>query len=167
MCTDRSTQIDLDNFNTSCVGWDTFLGLVDESDGMDCEDWRRKVYAISNCSCLIDDTKIGSMKTIASECSDDTYFDGYSAQREALYWLAVQDPAKLNVSDDTENTIKELYVMALFYFSAFGATSLTDEFDFLSSKDICSWNDGEDQEFMCNYWDSVNEIKLSGAYIIV
>jgi hypothetical protein len=59
----------------------------------------------------------------------------------ALNWLANQDPAMLNISAASVETIINRYVVALIYF-ADGRSNWKYQLHFLSRSSICNWNNG-------------------------
>jgi hypothetical protein len=78
-------------------------------------------------------------ETIESSVGQEIFDDGTSENR-ALHWLAEEDPLQLPVTSTMED-ILERFVLANFYFATNGP-SWTNQYDFLSKKDVCEWNDG-------------------------
>jgi hypothetical protein len=75
--------------------------------------------------------------------SVSSYKDLYntsSPQYQALYWLAVQDQANLNISTNTPlATILDRYIVAALYYHSPGAYFAYPS-SFLSAASICHWN---------------------------
>ena len=71
-----------------------------------------------------------------------TYFvnDTHSPQFAALNWMAATD-MKTNVFGMTAQLLVERYVLAVLYFSTGGARTWTEFLSFLTSSNVCQWND--------------------------
>lgn len=78
-------------------------------------------------------------ETIESSVGEDIFNEGTSENR-ALRWLAEEDPFQLPVTSTMED-ILERFILANFYFATNGP-SWKRQFEFLSKKDVCDWNDG-------------------------
>ena len=89
--------------------------------------------------------------------------DESSFQYQALSWMAYDDPANLNLSNVTDQTIIERYILALFYFATHGHR-WTNDVGFLSEKSICDWASGSNGVFCGN--DSNVEKLVLGEFSI-
>ncbi|KAG7360785.1 RHS repeat-associated core domain containing protein [Nitzschia inconspicua] len=78
-------------------------------------------------------------ETIESSVGSEIFEEGTSENR-ALHWLAEEDPRQLPVTSTMED-ILERFILANFYFATNGP-AWKKQFDFLSEKDVCDWNDG-------------------------
>jgi hypothetical protein len=67
--------------------------------------------------------------------------DNSTPQNAALVWLADQDPAVLDLDNESFETIAQRYVSAVLYFSGEGTDWRVNN-GFLSASSICEWNDG-------------------------
>ena len=94
-------------------------------------------------------------------------YDSSSPQYDALVWVAVHDPVRLDFNDDDESNthmIQERYGIVLLYF-AFSGTDWWKQHNFLSVYSVCDWNDNgtDDDSFegiKCDDSGSVTEIRL-------
>lgn len=87
-----------------------------------------------------DDHRYWSLgETIESSVGPEIFEDGTTENR-ALRWLAEEDPLQFPVTSTMED-ILERYVLANFYFATNGP-QWTNQYDFLSKKDVCEWNNG-------------------------
>jgi hypothetical protein len=60
-------------------------------------------------------------------------------QFKALQWLANDDPAQLPPESAIYDVIKERFILSTLYFSTHGI-NWTNQYQFLSGKQICDWN---------------------------
>lgn len=68
-----------------------------------------------------------------------TYFDGNTFQRAALDWMVNVD-LETDIFDTPIQSLVERYVLAVLYYSTGGPETWTESYSFLSSRNICQWN---------------------------
>jgi hypothetical protein len=96
--------------------------------------------AVISVDLYTDDHRYWSLgATIESSVGTEIYEDGTSENR-ALRWLAEEDPLQLPVTSTMEDVL-ERFVLANLYFATNGP-EWTNQYNFLSAKDVCEWNDG-------------------------
>jgi hypothetical protein len=87
--------------------------------------------------------------------------DNSTPQNAALVWLADQDPAVLDLDNESFETIAQRYVSAVLYFSGDGTDWRVDN-GFLSASSICEWNDGGEggafEGIMCDEEGAIIEL---------
>lgn len=76
---------------------------------------------------------------IESSVGEEIFQEGTSENR-ALHWLAEEDPLQLPVTSTMED-ILERFILANLYIATNGP-QWNNQYDFLSAKDVCEWNDG-------------------------
>ncbi len=72
-----------------------------------------------------------------------TYFTNNAFQRAALDWMATED-LETDVFDFPVPLLVERYVLAVLYYSTGGLEIWTESLSFLSSKNVCQWNNDHD-----------------------
>jgi hypothetical protein len=83
---------------------------------------------------------IEAFQGILEPFSGEALNDVNSPQFKALNWIVNDDPANLSVGGTTpDETIQTRYVAAVLYY-ALGGVSWATQYDFLSDRDICTWN---------------------------
>lgn len=75
-------------------------------------------------------------------------FDGNTTEYQALMWLAQHDQKRLDVSSPIE-TLTQRFAVANLYF-ALGGNDWNSQYNFLSGKHECDWNDGTSGVFCDN-----------------
>jgi hypothetical protein len=101
-------------------------------------------------------------ETIESSVGSDIFEEGTS-DYEALQWLAFKDPMKLPVTSTMEQVL-ERFVLANLYFSTNGP-QWKPQYNFLSGKSVCQWNDGgvNDVGIYCDDKGKVISVELSNT----
>jgi len=89
------------------------------------------------------------LRSILDSISGDRLDDQDSPQFMALYWLSNEDPANTTVGSTPVEVIKSRYAAAVVYYSL-GGTEWTDQLNFLTAGDICSWNQNQDSGIFCS-----------------
>jgi hypothetical protein len=80
---------------------------------------------------------------VPSDTDPKEYFaDESTPQYAALEWMATTDLAT-EVLETPVIVLMERYALAHLYFATDGPASWTDSLDFLSSGNVCDWNDGD------------------------
>ena len=102
-------------------------------------------------------------EALESTIGPDIY-DNTTHEHEALIWLAANDTLKLDVTTPLD-VLLQRHILANFYFATNG-TTWTDQFNFLSGKDVCDWNDGKASGVFCNDEGRVSNILLQDCNLV-
>lgn len=109
-------------------------------------------------------SRLSSLHERLSPIFGDLLSDESTPQFAALQWLSDTDPANLPVENTPLATLQKRFILATLYFATNGA-SWTQQYNFLTEGDICSWNDGGLQGVRCDETDYIH-IELGKCIVI-
>lgn len=102
---------------------------------------------------------------IESTIGKEIYDNITQHAHETLLWLANDDPSNIDAATTPKDQIIQRYIVADLYFSTNG-TKWSDQFHFLSEKDVCDWNDGTSLGVFCNEEGKVSNILLHDCNLV-
>ena len=105
-----------------------------------------------------EDHRYLSLGEVIESTVGNKIYENTTYEHEALVWLADTDPIQINVKSPIEDILQR-FTVANFYFATNGA-GWTDQFNFLSNKDVCDWNDKTSGVF-CNDGKKVSDIFMA------
>mmetsp|Transcript_9245 Transcript_9245/g.22965 ORF Transcript_9245/g.22965 Transcript_9245/m.22965 type:complete len:1330 (-) Transcript_9245:125-4114(-) len=89
--------------------------------------------------------------------SGESIGDVSTPQNKAYDWLVNEDPANLDLDNLTDEELSQRYIAALLYFSLDGGNWF-DEYHFLTSSHVCTWNNGSSRNKLGIICDSSDKI---------
>lgn len=147
---------------TTCRDLSTFIEHVGGSPLLPCDELVASALE-GECACPggeapPDVSAIDVFRRILVSLSGDSLDDESSPQFKALTWVSNTDPANTSVGITPIETIKTRYVAAVIYY-ALGGESWTNQYNFLSEGDVCTWNQNS-AGISCNSGGSIITLRL-------
>jgi len=103
--------------------------------------------------------------TIESSVGEKVFQKG-TTEYQALQWLANEDPLQLPVNSKMEEIVERFVLVNLYY--ATNGPEWKKQFDFLTGKSVCEWNDNnlQDLGIYCDDKGKVNNVELSNNNLV-